>query len=186
MLNDLIASIRFASASIFLLSGGYTAIVLGGSAIIAPHARLGSLIEVDGRVVGSALIAQNFERPEYLWPRPSAVGYAANAAGGSNLSPANPAIAERAAAILDRLGATPDNPAPADLVLASGAGLDPHITLDAALYQAPRIATARGVPPDRVKTAIRNAAGPSALVNVLLTNIALDEAFPTPPAGHNP
>lgn len=179
MLHDLLGSLRFALASILVLCVGYTGLLLVGAAALAPRSRLGSLLEVDGRIVGSSLIAQDFQRAEYLWPRPSAAGYAADAAGGSNLSPANPAITERAGQIIERLGGTTDAPVPADLVLASGSGLDPHITLEAALFQTARIAAARGVGIDSVERAVRQASR-SGLVNVLLANIALDAAMPMP------
>jgi K+-transporting ATPase ATPase C chain len=137
----------------------------------------------DGAVVGSLRIAQEFTRSAYLWPRPSAVGYDA-AAGGANLSPANPRIAERARELLARPGITDAGPVPAELVLASGSGLDAHVTLAAALYQAPRIAAARGVDPEAVAVLFaglaRDPGGGLArvrLVNVLAANLALDEAY---------
>lgn len=189
MLKDLLVSARIVAASMALLCAGYTGLVLGAATLIAPGGRLGSLAEVDGRVVGSWLIAQAFTRPEYIWPRPSAASYAANAASGSNLSPANPATAERAKRLLQRLGATRANPAPAELALASGSGLDPHVTLAAALYQAPRVAAARRVEPARVEGVIRSAAerqpGGGALVNVLRVNLLLDREAPMASAGDN-
>lgn len=185
MLQDLLTSVRLVVASMVLLCVGYTAVVLAGASVVAPEGRMGSLANVDGRIVGSWQTAQAFTRPEYVWPRPSAVNYAADAAGGSNLSPANPLIRERAQEILSRLGASAERPAPAELVLASGAGLDPHITLDGALYQAARIAEARGVTVDRVESILRSAAesGPAGtLVNVLRANLELDSALGAVPA----
>ncbi len=96
------------------------------------------------RSSAARLLAQGFARPEYFWPRPSAVDYNASAAGGSNLSPTNPALRARAEEILART-AGGGKPLPADLVTASGSGLDPHITLEAASYQVQRVAAARGV-----------------------------------------
>ena len=95
--------------------------------------------------VGSKAIAQAFTRPEYFWPRPSAVDYNAAAAGGSNLSPASDKLCERAAATVEHYGATADAKLSADPATASGAGLAPHISLRAAKCQAPRIAEARGL-----------------------------------------
>ena len=126
-------------------------------------------------------IAQAFTRPEYFWPRPSAVDYAANATGGSNLSPAGEALRERALESLKSLEATPRRKAPADLVTASGSGMDPHITLKAAHWQAERVARARGLElPDVLELANSLAETPGGvlnsapLVNVLKLNMALD------------
>lgn len=149
--------------------------VMGGSAE-------GSLVVNDhGEIIGSELIAQGFTRQKYLWPRPSAVDYNASASAGSNLSPTNPALRHRAEAIITRMGAKAGNPVPADLVSASGSGLDPHITLAAAKYQAPRVATARGLSNVTVIGLLERSAKrpggpltPEPVVNVLLVNMALD------------
>jgi K+-transporting ATPase ATPase C chain len=184
MFTDLFASLRIALASIVVCVIGYGGFMLGAASLIAPKTRLGQLIEIDGKVVGSRQVAQAFTRPEYIWPRPSAVDYAADATGGSNLSPANPLIRERAEGLLASLGATPENPAPAELVLASGSGLDPHITEAAALFQAYRVAQARGVPAEAVRELIDAEArpigpgDPARVVNVLLLNIELDRVAP--------
>lgn len=186
MLTDLLASIRIALASIVVCVILYGGCMLGAATLLAPQGRLGDIIEIDGRVVGSRQVAQAFTRPEYIWPRPSAVDYAADATGGSNLSPANPLIRERAERLLADLGATAENPAPAELVLASGSGLDPHISEAAALFQAERIAMARGVPEQTVREAISANArtigpgDPVRIVNVLLLNIELDRIAPLP------
>lgn len=185
MLQDTLTSIRLVIVSMLLLCVGYTGVLLAGAFVIAPEGRLGSLAKVDGRIVGSWQTAQAFTRPGYLWPRPSAVNYAADAAGGSNLSPANPLVRERTQVIIERLGASAERPVPTELVLASGAGLDPHVTLEAALYQAPRIAEARGATIDRVEMVLRDAAeqGPAGtLVNVLRANIDLDALIGPYPA----
>lgn len=184
MLIDFFASIRIALASIVVCVLGYGGLMLGAAALVAPESRLGQLVQLDGQVVGSRLIAQAFTRPEYLWPRPSAVDYAADATGGSNLSPASPLIRERGEVLLAALGATPENPVPAELVLASGSGLDPHITEAAAKFQADRVAAARGVSVDVVREAIEAHASPigpgdpARVVNVLLLNIELDRVAP--------
>jgi len=130
---------------------------------------------------GAKQLEDAFERPEYLWPRPSAVGYDAAATGGSNLAPSNPALTERAAGAVPLLAATSEHPAPGELVATSGSGMDPHITLDGALYQVSRIASARGLAPARVEEVLRAHTSPNpwspTLVNVLETNIALDGSF---------
>lgn len=182
MLADFLASLRLTVASVLLCCVAYTGLVLGASTLIEPEGRAGDLATVDGVVVGSWRVAQEFTRAEYLWPRPSAVNYAADATGGSNLSPANPLITERAHATLARLGASDDRPAPADLVTASGSGIDPHISLAGALYQAPRIAAARAAAIADVETIIQgeseSAPGSARIVNVLRVNIALDRQLP--------
>jgi K+-transporting ATPase ATPase C chain len=150
----------------------------------APEARHGSLIrDEEGSVVGSRLLAQDFTRPEYFWPRPSACDYNASATGGSNLSPTNPKITERAKEIISQLELQEGQLVPADLVTASGSGMDPNITLSAALFQAPRVASARRRPVESVEQLVRDCTdsstlglfGGEPLVNVLRLNLALDE-----------
>jgi potassium-transporting ATPase KdpC subunit len=149
---------------------------------VMPNSADGSLVCDDGgKIVGSELIAQGFSRPEYFWPRPSAVDYSASAAGGSNLSPTNPKLRLRAEAIMAKMGTTSENPLPADLATASGSGLDPHITLAAAQYQAERIAAARGLSITTVMRLLERYAKrpmsvltPEPVINVLLVNMALD------------
>jgi K+-transporting ATPase ATPase C chain len=163
------------------------AITLAG-AVAFPDQASGSLIRVDGVVVGSRLIGQAFDDPRYLWGRPSAAGagYDGKASGGSNLGPTNPALVERVTAELDRLRAAHgDAPVPVELVTASASGLDPHLSPAAARYQADRIAQARGVPVDDVLAAIdRHTDRPlgglfgPAVVNVLLVNLDLDGRLP--------
>ncbi len=147
----------------------------------------GSLIERDGRLVGSALLGQPFDRPQYFWPRPSATTpqpYNGAASSGSNLGPTNPAqfdvVRTRVAALHQ---ADPDNrlPIPVDLVTASASGLDPDISPAAARYQLLRVARARGLDPTRVQALITaHTRGRQwglfgePRVNVLELNLALD------------
>jgi K+-transporting ATPase ATPase C chain len=305
-MTDLITSLRLFVLSLVVCSAGYSAVMLGFAAVAAPEGRQGSLVRSkDGTIVGSQLIAQNFTRPEYFWPRPSAVGYDASATGGSNWGPTNPLLRDRVARQLgpivtyasgEKKGqpvgpdvelwfqeqpadfvanwasdhadlaekwlkdhpdgaatwlgmsvddvkantgensktffaqftekhpgawpveeevATPEGktekqikPAregtdvqaylfaswlrarsgvelekvPADLVMASGGGMDPHITLSAAKFQAPRVAAARNMPEERLDELIRQhtdspalvALGGEPVVNVLALNVALD------------
>jgi K+-transporting ATPase ATPase C chain len=128
-------------------------------------------------------VAQSFSRPGYFWPRPSAVDYNASATGGSNLSPTDPRLAERARVILARLDV--DESVPADLVAASGSGLDPDVTERAARIQAPRVAAARGIDEalvrDRIDDVARFTGGiplGERVVNVLELNLALDVLAP--------
>jgi K+-transporting ATPase ATPase C chain len=182
MSKDLFISIRAVLASLVVCSVLYPVVVLAFARVVMPEQASGSLIRSDrGEVVGSRLIAQGFTRAEYLWPRPSAVAYNAAATGGSNLGPSNPALTERATAAVSVHEATPERPVPAELVAASGSGMDPHVTLAAALYQVPRIARARSVPEARVEELLRQHAVPvpfaPPLVNVLEANLELDKSF---------
>ena len=149
----------------------------------------GSLIEVDGTVVGSSLIGQQFAAPRYFHPRPSAAGagYDAMASSFSNLGPTNPdflaAVEERVAAYRSENGLAATQPVPVDAVTASGSGLDPDISVANAKLQAPRVASARGLPVDRVLAMIDEHTGGRQWgflgepgVNVLRLNLALDGA----------
>jgi K+-transporting ATPase ATPase C chain len=183
------ASIRTAAATVLVCSGLYTGLVLAVGQAVTPGTANGHLLERDGAIVGSSQMAQAFQAAHYLWPRPSAADYDGAAASGSNKSTTNPELTERAKAEIARHGASRERPLPAELATTSGAGLDPHISLAAALYQAPRIANARGVSEAAVQrliaaqTTILPLASGSRLVNVLETNLALDAAFPLKDAG---
>lgn len=182
MFKDLFISVRAWLASLAVCAVLYPLVALAFGQLIVPERAQGSLIRNDaGQVVGSRLIAQKFTRPEYLWPRPSAVDYNAAATGGSNLAPSNPALTERATGAVTHLSATAERPVPGELVAASGSGMDPHITLDGALFQVPRIADARGLAASRVEEIVRQHAASNPwsppLINVLETNLALDRSF---------
>jgi K+-transporting ATPase ATPase C chain len=183
LMTDFISSLRLFTLSIVVCSAAYPAVMLGFAAVAAPERRQGSLIRAeDGTIVGSRLLAQSFTRPEYFWPRPSACDYNASATAGSNLSPTNPKITERAKEIIERLQAAEGQLVPADLVLASGGGMDPHITLAAATVHAPRVAAARSLSEEQIEGLIRQhtdaptltALGGEPIVNVLELNLALD------------
>lgn len=181
-MQSLLASIRITVATMLICVAGYAGMIWGIGQTLTPETANGSLIlRDDGTVAGSRLVAQDFTRPEYFWPRPSAVGYNGAGAGGSNLSPTSEKVAQRGSELVGRYGATADNPLPAELAAASGGGLDPHISEHAALYQAPRIAEARGIDRSRVETVIQDSVfspgsllAPDRLVNVLELNLALD------------
>ncbi len=160
---------------------------------IFPRQAAGSLIERDGKVVGSELIAQPFSSEKYFQPRPSAAGangYAADAASGSNLGTKNPALRERISgdvAKLQEANLQEKEPVPADLVTTSGSGLDPNISVEGARYQAARVAAARGVTKDKIRAFIDDRIntsgaiiGAPARVNVLQLNLDLDRDFPAP------
>jgi potassium-transporting ATPase KdpC subunit len=160
----------------------YPLVIFSVGQTLTPYSANGSLVHNDkGEIVGSELLAQGFSRPGYFWPRPSAVDYNAAAAGGSNLSPANPELRARAKAQVILFGLAAGDLIPADLVTASGSGLDPHITLAAARFQAGRVALARCLSVETVtELLVKNASRPGGaltpepLVNVLFVNMELD------------
>jgi K+-transporting ATPase ATPase C chain len=182
-MGNFLASVRLVVATMIICVVGYAVVIWGIGQALTPATANGSLITLaDETVVGSRLIAQKFTQPGYFWPRPSAVDYNGAGAGGSNKSPTSPDLTERALEIVAAYGATPENPLPPELAAASGGGLDPHISEHAALYQAPRVAQARGLPAEQVVALIGDhtfAPGgfltPDRLVNVLEINLALDQ-----------
>lgn len=173
-----------------LLGGVYPAAVTAVSRIFWKEKADGSFVSSGGRVVGSELIGQNFKGPQYLHPRPSAAGkdgYDATASQGTNKGPTDADLAKAigaavAAAREDRPG--DPGPVPADLVTTSASGFDPHLSPDAAQWQAARIARVRGVAEEKVAEIIRRHVEPRTLwllgeprVNVLLTNLDLDRSL---------
>lgn len=168
-----------------LITGvAYPALVTGVAKLAFYRQAEGSVIVDHEKEIGSALIAQPFTEAKYFWPRPSAANYDATAGAGSNLAPSNPALAD---AVKDRVvtlhtADTSNNAAvPIDLVTASGSGLDPHISLNAAYFQETRVAKARGMSIDQVHQMINSTADSALLgvlgdptVNVLELNLRLD------------
>lgn len=167
----------------------YPLLTTGIAKIVFPHQAAGSLVMKDGKAVGSTLIGQSFTEPKYFWGRPSATGPTANnasASSGSNQGPLNPALIEAVKGRIEALrAADPGNTAtvPADLVNASASGLDPHISVAAARYQASRIARVRSLPAERVGTLIDEHTEGMLFgflgeprVNVLALNLELDAA----------
>jgi K+-transporting ATPase ATPase C chain len=168
-----------------LITGVFYPLTITGIAqAIFPHQANGSLIMVNGKTYGSELIGQQFDNPKYFWGRPSATGYNAAASSGSNLGPTNPALLERIQARIKSLKAVDPNnplPIPVDLVTASASGLDPDISVAAAFYQVHRVAQARGLSDEAVKTLVDKYTQGRQFgflgeprVNVLLLNLALD------------
>ncbi|MFL5311219.1 MAG: potassium-transporting ATPase subunit KdpC [Myxococcales bacterium] len=196
--RELHISIRATVATLVLTGLVYPLATTGVALLLFPARARGTLVaDGFGRTVGSELIAQPFASPGYLHPRPSAAGekgYDAASSGGSNLGPTSKALRDRVAKELQRLvDENPDTsaPVPAELVTASGSGLDPHLSPEAALWQAPRLARARGVAEERVRAVIEaNIERRDLLllgeprVNVLLANLALDRQFGRPPLAH--
>ena len=165
----------------------YPLAVTGIAQLVFPEQAAGSLIQRGGKVVGSSLIGQDFTDPKYVWGRPSATGpqpYNASASSGSNLGPLNPALADAVKGRIAALrAADPGNaaPVPIDLVTTSASGLDPHLSVAGALYQAARVAKARGLPLVQVQQLIdKHSAGRwfgllgEPRVHVLQLNLALD------------
>jgi K+-transporting ATPase ATPase C chain len=172
-----------------LLGVGYPLAVTGIAHLAFPAQAGGSLVrDARGQVVGSALIGQNFAKPEYLHPRPSAAGtngYDASNSSGSNLGPLNPDLAKRVAKDTAGLAGEGTGPVPADAVTTSASGLDPDISPANAARQAARIAAARGAPVSAVQRVIdATTTGPwlgvfgQPHVNVLAANLALDAVWP--------
>lgn len=181
---SLIASVRVIVATMLICVAGYAAFIWVVGSVLTPATAEGSLItSANGTVIGSRLIAQKFTQPKYFWSRPSAVDYNASGAGGSNKSPTSTDLTDRATGTVAEHGATAENPLPPELAAASGGGLDPHISERAALYQAPRVAEARGLSEAQVEAIIsEHVFAPGGfltsdrLVNVLELNLALDQA----------
>jgi len=165
----------------------YPFAITGLAQVLFPHQANGSLLTANGQIIGSSLIGQNFARPEYFRPRPSAAGdkgYDGLASGGSNLAPTNPALEKRLAE--SAAAFRKENPGytgaiPADAITASASGLDPHISPASALAQCERIAKARNAPVERIRSLVAANTEQRQLgflgeprVNVLLLNMALD------------
>ena len=191
MRHQLAPALKAVLAFTLLCGVAYPLLVLGiGQAAFGDQAD-GSLVRVDGQVVGSSLLGQSFTGPQYLHPRPSAAGdgYDASTSSGSNLGPSDEGllatIDERAIAYRELNGLPAAAPVPVDAVTASGSGLDPHISVANARLQAPRVAAERGIDLDAVLAAIDDATVRRPLgilgddgVNVLEANIALDALAP--------
>jgi len=196
MLKEIRPAIVFIVALTVITGLIYPFAMTGIAGALFPHRAQGSLIERDGKVVGSELIGQEFTSDKYFHGRPSATvapdpadstktvpaPYNAANSGGSNLGPTNKALIERVQGDVDKLKQeNPSAPVPIDLVTTSGGGLDPHISPAAALFQAPRVAKARNLPEDRVRQLIDEHTEGRMLgfigeprVNVLALNLALD------------
>lgn len=173
-----------------LLGVIYPLATTGLAQLLFRDAANGSLISANSQVVGSSLIGQNFTKPEYFQPRPSAAGngYDASISSGSNLGPTSQKLIDRVKQSIDQFRKdNPDytGPIPADLVTTSGSGLDPHISPASAEAQAARVAKARGITPDQVEQLMAQNTDARQFgflgepgVNVLKLNLALDQQFP--------
>jgi K+-transporting ATPase ATPase C chain len=198
MLKEIRPAIVFIIAFTIIAGLVYPFVMTGIAGVIFPYQAQGSLIEQDGKVVGSALIGQELTSDKYFRGRPSAtvgpdpndptkttsVPYNAANSGGSNLGPTSKVLIERVQGEVEKLKReNPSAQVPTDLVTTSGSGLDPHISPAAALFQVPRVAKARNMPEDRVRQLVDEHVEGRTLgflgeprVNVLALNLALDRA----------
>jgi K+-transporting ATPase ATPase C chain len=188
MIRETLNALAACVVTFALCAVAYPAAVWGLAQAAFPDQAEGSLVRNREReVIGSSLVAQPFASDKYFHPRPSAADYNASATSGSNLGTKNPDLRKKIAERAEALKATPDAPAPVDLVTASGAGLDPHISPEGARYQAARVAAARNLPGERIRELIEqhtersgSIIGAPPRVNVLMLNIALDDEKPSP------
>jgi potassium-transporting ATPase KdpC subunit len=198
MLREIRPAIILLLALTLITGLAYPLAMTGIAGVLFPRQAQGSLIERDGKMVGSALIGQEFKDDKYFHGRPSATTapdpndssktvsapYNAANSGGSNLGPTSKALADRVKEDVEKLKAeNPGSPVPVDLVTTSGSGLDPDISPEAALFQVPRVAKARNLPEDKVRALVTQntrtrlaALLGEARVNVLELNLALDAA----------
>jgi potassium-transporting ATPase KdpC subunit len=198
MLREIRPAIVLLLALTAITGLAYPLAMTGIAGVLFPTQAQGSLIEKDGKVIGSALIGQEFKDDKYFHGRPSATlapdpndstktvsaPYNAANSGGSNLGPTSKALADRLKEDVDKLKAgNPNRPVPVDLVTTSGSGLDPHISPEAAQFQVPRVAKARNMSEDSVKQLVTSNTEGRLLgligeprVNVLALNLALDRA----------
>jgi potassium-transporting ATPase KdpC subunit len=191
MWEQILPGLRIKIVMTILLGVVYPLAITGICQVFFPHQANGSLVTAGGRLIGSELIGQNFTKPEYFQPRPSAAGsdgYDPTASGGSNYGPTNQKLIARVKASIEKFRKeNPDyqGPIPADLLTASASGLDPHISPASAEAQAPRVAKARGQRVEQVNQLAAQFTERPELgilgeprVNVLMLNLELDRTFP--------
>lgn len=181
MKKNLLISLKLTLVMI-VICGGLYPLLIAAIGKATPGGGKGKTLSVNGKVVGYELVGQKFTDDKYFWGRPSAVDYNASGSAGSNKGPSNPdylkVVQDRIDTFLAHNPGVKKEEIPADLVTASGSGLDPHISPASAYVQVKRVATARNIPEDKIRILLeqhieRKVMGPS-VVNVLKLNIALD------------
>jgi K+-transporting ATPase ATPase C chain len=177
MFAEILASVRALVVLTAITSVAYPLAITGLAQVFFRDTANGSLVTTGNQIVGSSLLAQKFTSPRYFWPRPSAADYGTVASGASNQGFTSQKLVD---AVNERRK-TFGTDAPSDLLYASGSGLDPHVSPDAARYQVVRVAAARNLPPEKITAAVEKSIEPPQLgflgqprVNVLLLNRALD------------
>ncbi|OGI29398.1 MAG: potassium-transporting ATPase subunit C [Candidatus Melainabacteria bacterium RIFOXYA12_FULL_32_12] len=186
-MKELIKSIKIYLIFTILLGLVYPLAITAIAQITMPHKANGSLIKKDGSIVGSELIGQSFTKPEYFQSRPSAVDYNAAGSGASNLGPSSKKlmseVKDRVQQVREENNLKPDQQIPADMVLSSSSGLDPHISQENALFQVSRISQLRKIPKYKIKELIKENTDSDFIgiwgqsgVNILKLNLALDNA----------
>jgi K+-transporting ATPase ATPase C chain len=191
MWEQILPGLRIKLFMTVLLGVVYPMVITGICQVLFPHQANGSLVTAGGKVIGSELIGQNFSKPEYFQPRPSAAGsdgYDPTSSGGSNYGPTNQKLIDRVKASVAKFRKeNPDyqGPIPADLLTTSASGLDPHLSPDSAQAEAPRVAKTRGAALERVNQLIAQFTERPDLgilgeprVNVLMLNLELDRTIP--------
>jgi len=188
MKKNLITALLMTLATTVLLGIIYPLVVTGLAQVLFPQKANGQLIKANGRLVGSKIIGQAFSGSSYFHSRPSAAGYGyqADNSNGTQLGPTNHQLTDRVKADVASLQAeNPNAPVPIDLVTTSASGLDPDITPAAAAFQVPRVAKARGISEDQLRSLVAQRTQGrqfgflgEARVNVLLLNLELDSRFP--------
>lgn len=186
MKSHILNALKLTLCCIVFLAVLYPLAMLGVGKVVAPNGGKGETVEVNGRVVGYHRVGQNFDEDRYFWSRPSAVGYNAAGSGGSNKGPGNPDYLATVQARLDTFlvhhPGIRANQVPAELLTASGSGLDPHLSPQGALVQVARIAKVRGFSEEQLRQLVNeHTQGPllglfgTSTVNVLELNLALDQ-----------
>lgn len=171
------AALKMLAVMTVILGFIYPLLITLIAQVAMPKQAGGSLIKREDKVIGSELIAQNFKGNSYFWPRPSAVDFdPMKPAGGSNLGPTSQKLKDIVEERIKKFDLHP----PAELIYASGSGLDPHISLQTAYYQAERVAKSRSITVIQLRTLIDSLAEglEAKYVNVLLLNLSLDQQFP--------
>src|SRR5689334_3388267 len=189
MKKNLITAVLMTIATTILLGIIYPLVVTGLAQLIFPKQANGQLIQKDGKVIGSSILAQGFSSPGYFHPRPSFAGngYDPMNTNGSQLGPTNQKLIDRVRGdVANAQAENPNTPVPIDLVTGSASGLDPHITPAAAEFQLARVAKERGITVDQLSPLVQKHTEDRQFgflgeprVNVLQLNLELDERFPT-------